>query len=249
MIVVIAGMFRSGSTFTFNIVRELLLGEVYVLSGNSIPNEELIRDRSRNLVILSHSPDDALMNKIRAGHAVCICTFRKPEDVIVSWMDTFGFSFGESVDMIRRWLEWRNSAQGLMLNLRYEDLMDRPQRAILMIQRSLFGRIERRQATQLSARYNHARAERAREGKPDNMDAIDIRLTAHDPTMRSHPQHVSNALNATQIAAVREALVNYVNADGEYSPTCSQKSKQPILPIKSAVVECTTARNDAVNTC
>lgn len=41
MIVAVGGMYRSGSTFSFNIIREILssFGSVVTLSDNSLPNE------------------------------------------------------------------------------------------------------------------------------------------------------------------------------------------------------------------
>jgi hypothetical protein len=52
---------------------------------------------------------------------------------------------------------------------------------------------------------------------------------------------------AAPIGAAGKALVNYIDADGEYKPTYAQKRKRPTSPIKSAAIDRPTVRADAVN--
>lgn len=256
MIVIIAGMYRSGSTFTFNIAREILEGAVDVLSANSVTAAEQIRAQVRHLVIKSHLPDDALVAMINSGQAICIRTYRKPEEAVASWMDTFGYSFEDSLKAICGWMDRHHSAHCDALNIPYEMIEDRPLSAILMIQYYLYGRINRPQARELNKRYNKAQIKQRCDAMLDNADNVNIGFSYYNPETFFHRRHVSsvtrrtvsNTLSAAQIAAVREAFVDYVDADGEYNPLYSQKREHIASPIKSAAAEQTTPRADAVNT-
>lgn len=255
MIVIIAGMYRSGSTFTFNIAREILQGAVDVLSANSVTAAELVRAQQRHLVIKSHLPDDALVEMINSGQAVCVRTYRKPEEAVASWIDTFGYSFEDSVKAIRGWMDRHHSAHCDALNIPYEMIEERPLSAILMIQYYLFGRINRPQARELNARYNKAQIKQRCDAMVDNADNVNIGFSYYNPETFFHRRHVSsvtkrtvsNTLNATQIAEVREAFANYVDADGEYKPTYAQKRERSTSPIKSTAIDRPTERTDAVN--
>jgi hypothetical protein len=130
MIVIIVGMYRSGSTFTLNIAREILEGAVDVLSANSVTAAELVRAQERHLVVKSHLPNDALVEMINSGQAVCIRTHRKPEEAVASWMDTFGYSFDDSIKEIRSWLQQHHAVHCDALNIPYEMIEDRPLKAI-----------------------------------------------------------------------------------------------------------------------
>jgi hypothetical protein len=226
MIIVIAGMYRSGSTFSFNIARELLVGDVDVVAANSVSEDELARAQARNLVLKAHLPDHALAAKIAANTALCICTYRKPEEAVASWMDTFGFSFDESVGAIRGWLAWHRTAQLPMLNIAYDTIENRPLRAVLLIQRYLTGHIDRRAARDLASKYSKARVKAQYDALPDGAGSINIGFSHYDPTTFFHRRHVSslgkrqvlNTLSSEQLVRVRAELQNYVDANGEYRP-------------------------------
>ena len=226
MIVVIAGMYRSGSTFSFNIARELLVGEVDVVAANSVSEDELTRAQGRNLVVKTHSPDATLAAKIAANTALCISTYRKPEDAIASWMDTFGFGFDESIGVVGGWLAWHQRAQLPMLNIAYDTIENRPLRAVLMIQRYLTGHVDRPVARDLVLKYSKARVKAQYDALADGADSINIGFSHYDPTTFFHRRHVSsvgkrevaNTLTPEQVLRVRAELQEYVNGNGEYHP-------------------------------
>ena len=104
MIVVAGGMIRSGSTFAFNIARELLTlsAPVRAVSADSMPNFEW-SGQAQHLIIKSHIPDEGIVAAIAEGSAACICTVRRAEDAIASWVRTFDLSVEHGIEMIRRW--------------------------------------------------------------------------------------------------------------------------------------------------
>lgn len=236
MIVVIAGMYRSGSTFTFNIARETLVGAVDVLADNSVSRPQLARAKDRNLVVKAHLPDEALMELIRDGAAACICTYRKPEEAVASWMDTFGFSFDESVKAIRDWLDWHHPLQVPTLNIPYETVEDRPLRAILMIQRYLTGHINRAEARRLRRHYEKARVKQEYDALADEKDSVNIGFSYYNPKTFFHRRHVSSVskreasktLDAAQVDMARRALGKYVDAAGMYTPI--RTTSLPVRP-------------------
>jgi len=106
MIVIIAGMPRSGSTYTFNVVRELLLldgdRETSWVTTNDFSGS--MRDSSgKHLIIKSHHPDEIMRKLISLNAAYFICSIRKPEDAVVSWMRTFNATLDESIDVLKDW--------------------------------------------------------------------------------------------------------------------------------------------------
>lgn len=231
MIVVIAGMYRSGSTFSFNIARESLVGAVDVLSDNSVTEAQVARSQGRNLLVKAHLPDSGLMAMIGDGRAACICTYRKPEEAVASWMDAFGFSFEESVNTIHDWLIWHSSFNVPVLNIAYETIEDRPIRAILLIQRYLIGHIDKQQARRLRLEYDKARVKKEYDSLSESDETVNIGISHYNATTFFHRRHVSSVskreisktLNSTQIANVRQQLGKYVDAEGMYTPSHPQR--------------------------
>lgn len=231
MIVVIAGMYRSGSTFTFNIARESLAGEVDVLSDNSVTEAQVARSQGRNLLVKAHLPDGGLMAMIGDGSAACICTYRRPEEAVASWMDAFGFSFEESVNTIHDWLIWHSSLNVPVLNIAYETIEDRPIRAILLIQRYLIEHIDKQQARRLQLEYDKARVKKEYDSLSESDETVNIGISYYNATTFFHRRHVSSVskreisktLNSSQIVNVRQQLGNYVDAEGMYKPSHPQR--------------------------
>lgn len=227
MIVVIAGMYRSGSTFSFNIARESLVGAVDTLADNTVTQAQLDRAHDRNLVVKAHLPDKALIEMIGDGTAACICTYRKPEDAVASWMDAFGFGFDESVKVIRDWLEWHHSLQYPILNIPYETIEDRPLRAILLIQRYLTGHINRTAARRLQKQYEKSRVKQEYDALTDENGAVNIGFSYYNPTTFFHRRHVtsiakreiSETLDPAQVGMVRQVLRKYVDSAGRFTPS------------------------------
>jgi len=106
MIVFIAGMPRSGSTFCFNIARDILRSRGDVLQ---MPSANLARvpeeARSATHVLLkSHEADPACLSAVRGGSVRAICSLRRPEDAIASWIEVFGQDLDDSIAVMQRWI-------------------------------------------------------------------------------------------------------------------------------------------------
>jgi hypothetical protein len=234
MIVVIAGMYRSGSTFSFNIAREILPGTVDVVSANSITSADQGRSPEHHLVVKTHSPDQTLIEMVQAGKATCICTYRKPEYAVASWMDTFGFGFSEAVETIRSWLCWRQTLCAPVLDISYDTIEERPLLAIMTIQRYLLGKVDMTQAEELKQRYSKARIKQEYDALTVAEPAVDIGFSYYDPNTFFHRRHVSSVgkrmigstLNTAQIAIVRRELADLIDANGEFAPRRTQSKAE-----------------------
>lgn len=230
MIVVIAGMYRSGSTFSFNIARESVVGAVDSLAVNSVTETQFAHSQGRNILVKAHMPDNALMAMIRDGTAACICTYRQPEAAVASWMDTFGFSFEKSVNTIRDWLSWHSSFNAPVLNIPYEIIEQRPLRAILLIQHYLMGQIDKKKARLLLQKYDKARVKQEYDSLSEGGETVNIGFSHYNPQTFFHRRHVSsisareisNTLDPTQIANVRQQFAQYIDAEGMYAPGSTQ---------------------------
>src|SRR5271156_4528903 len=90
------GMFRSGSTWSFNVCRALyqLLdgGQSRSQSGymNRGPLDQLVLQKlpaiTFPLVVKSHDLGPAALAALRAGRARAVCTYRDPRDCVASDM-------------------------------------------------------------------------------------------------------------------------------------------------------------------
>jgi hypothetical protein len=128
MIVFVAGMQRSGSTFVFNVVRELLSrsGSVYAEPSFSIP-DVLIRSAGADHIILkSHIADDLLLLLTRHGAIKTVCTYRRVEDSVASLMDVFGYSPSNSMARVRSWVRMYCHIRVFALNIPYKVLRRDP---------------------------------------------------------------------------------------------------------------------------
>src|SRR5437764_605665 len=106
MIVLIAGMHRSGSTFSFNVVRELLQrrGGAYQEVCSSVTSAVERSDGSGHVLVKEHLFDDVTLRLVELGAVKAVCTIRRPEDAVASLMETFGLGLDESIAHIHRWL-------------------------------------------------------------------------------------------------------------------------------------------------
>jgi hypothetical protein len=226
MIVIVGGMFRSGSTFSFNIARELLAsrGGVAVAAVNSL--EEAVAGHSgyENLVIKTHAPDLQVTGLIARKELPCICTYRNPEDAIASWMKIFGFNLDESVTAIKGWLKWHQQILPYVLNISYETIDRRPLRAILEIQTYLVGWPRFLEAVRLWRKYSKTRLKEKYDRLKEGDNTKDIGFSYYDDETFFHRRHISSVasnsadaeLSSEQLAFIRTQLKEFVDPDGNY---------------------------------
>jgi len=219
MLVIIAGMIRSGSTFSFNVARELLTqtGEVSAFSGNSIQEAILSSPRRKHFLLKTHAPDALTTELIRLGALPCICTLRRPEDAIGSWMTTFGVSLEASIETMRVWLLWYQGMKDAVKLIRFEQIESTRIEAITEIHRYLIGREDSTLAFGQSNRYEKKRLQSWLDNMPPSENTIDIGMSYYDSETYFHRRHISTTsavLSDAQRLVVYAELKDFVDADG-----------------------------------
>jgi hypothetical protein len=227
MIIVIAGMQRSGSTFSFNVAREVLeaRGSVTVVSTNSL--EEAI-DAGRNtdhLIIKTHAPDEQINDLIVRKECKCICTYRKPEDAVVSWMNVFSFSLEESVAIITEWLEWHTKMRQHLFNETYENIDNRPLFAVYTIGKELVRDLSFIETCSIWWKYRKQKVKKMTEKFSEaDETAKNIGFSYYNTTNFFHRRHISSIKNISadrhltpeQLRYVRDSLCMFTDINGNY---------------------------------
>src|SRR5579871_5554944 len=97
MLVLCTGMNRSGSTWSYNVVRQLLTRQGGTVGGGYVNEvgEALLRGGQRfdHLVFKTHGPDDYGRVLIKQRLCRTIYTYREPLDAVLSAMEAFNNGF------------------------------------------------------------------------------------------------------------------------------------------------------------
>ena len=224
MIVAIAGMPRSASTFSFNIARELLgaTGSVAAISDNTL-NPKLAEDTA-HLIIKTHNPDQPLMEQIAGKKIPCLCTYRKPEDAIASWVRVFGGTVESATIIMESWLEWHVKIHDKVLNLSYEQIETNQLDTIIRIQIYLTGCKDLSQAEKLNETYQKSALKDRIDALQKSDDTTDIGFSYYDNKTFFHRRHISSIrsiaaedeFSPSQISTIRNQLIEYIDGNGNY---------------------------------
>lgn len=195
MIVFVAGMMRSGSTFSFNVVRELLSsrGSVYADACNSIAEVVEQSQSADHVIVKSHDGDTESLKLVSNGTIPAICTWRKPVDAIASWIDTFGFDYEQSLASYRAWHGMFIEIKDKSLLLSYEDIEHKRTDCVRRIADHILRDVTDAEVTSISSKFSKANAkavaDRVSAGGPD---VVDIGFSQHDRVTFLHRRHVSS---------------------------------------------------------
>lgn len=211
-------MQRSGSTFAFNIAREILSKEG---TSTSLENLEdaVVHTEHKNLLLKSHTPDELTSKLIKLGGVKCICTFRKPEDAISSWMNTFGFTLEQSVEYMKQWIEWHMTIKHAVLNIPYEKIEKSPLRAIFDMQTYLTGHLNIASSLKLRFKYDKRRLRNIYQSLPEGEKTESVGFSYYDKETFFHRNHISQTahkLTEEEAKAVRTAFREFSDAHGNY---------------------------------
>lgn len=226
MIVFIGGMQRSGSTFSFNIAREVLnqRGSVYQASVGSILEASSSAADTDHLLIKGHTADEFTLNIIKYGAARAICTIRKPEDAISSWMDTFGFSLDQSIEHILEWEIMFKSLKKYALVIDFSEIDQNPILAAGKIGRHLYSVHGYLQAVWAARKYTKQNVKKLSEEIERDIDRhVDIGFSQYDDKTFFHRRHITDiqTRNAVQrigidnVQYIRKRLRHIINENGD----------------------------------
>jgi hypothetical protein len=225
MIVFVAGMPRSGSTYAFNVARDASMrrGTLYQQASPDFRTALDAAGRVDHVLIKAHEADELGIALAHQSAMRVVCTVRRPEDAVASWMETFGSSEMDAIENIRRWLRFYAQLRGVALTVRYETLDAYPTLAARRIGRHLFEDFSWREARVIARRHSKASVkERTDQLERDAVGVQDIGFTWYDKQTFFHRRHVSSLvakraeerIDADQVARIRTALAAEIAASG-----------------------------------
>lgn len=193
MIVFIAGMPRSGSTFSFNIARCLLeqrgrLSHCPTGAIGSILQQAVSSD---HLILKGHEADEQTTHLARLGAIRVICTVRRPEEAIASWISTFGFSLEQAVADMERWYAMYQQVASCALCVDFDEIERRPAHAAFRIARHLVPDVTVAEVAGIVRPSGRGRVERhCREIEQQACDMVDLGFSYYHPETYFHRRHV-----------------------------------------------------------
>lgn len=128
MIVVITGMPRSGSTFTYNVARLALetCGTVYVEPTPDIAGAIGRAGDAQNILVKAHSLDALGTALVKHGAVRSICTVRNLVDSAASLIDVFGSPSDSAIASLKNWLAMYGEIKDASLVIPYGQVENEP---------------------------------------------------------------------------------------------------------------------------
>jgi hypothetical protein len=225
MIVIVAGMQRSGSTFSFNVVRELLQArgklhqEPFGLAAQVLERS----GDAQHVLIKAHAVDEFTMRLIQVGAARVVCTFRRPVDAIASWQETFGFNLEDSIREIETWLAMFQRIRNQALIISYDELDLHPFRAAWRIAQHLCPDAGVPEVKGIARRYTKKNVKAIADGLQKDAETVErLEFSYFDKATFFHRNHVSTIASRPAeerippdaIEAVRQRLGRYLDEEG-----------------------------------
>lgn len=179
-----------------------------------------------HLLLKCHRPDKTLQRFITRDDVICICTIRKPEDAIASWMRIFNFDIEKSIEELESWLSWHAELSQNLFNIGYQEIDRWPLRATKRISRHIVSTTPFSTIIRTWWKYRKSSVKK----KTDKLEVSDKNITDagftyYDNDTFFHRKHISSissqlaeeTLSLEDIAMIRNRLSRFVDPDGNYN--------------------------------
>ena len=222
MIVFIAGMQRSGSTFCFNVVREILLeqnGSVYCTPSGDLAAAQAAAGDADHIVLKAHSASPDLIEAVKKGRVKSIVSIRRIEEAIASCVDIWGMPLEEVIINLKLWRDMYRAIGTSSLRIPFEAIDQRPGEVAKEVASFLSLHTD---LTSIAIKYGKTAVEAATRGmQRDQAGVRDVGFSYYDEQTLFHRRHVSSlaprdvtkSLSASNLARVREEFAELVNLD------------------------------------
>ena len=225
MLVFVAGMQRSGSTFSFNIARDILSarGGVYQEACGDALAVLSRAGNAKHVLLKAHFADPTTIALARYGAVRTIITVRRIQDAAASWIETFGFSEAQTIEQLGAWLTLYAQLRDQALIVPYRELDRRPWRTAWRIGRFLAADVTALEALKIARRHRKAAVKRRSDALDlDQQSVQDIGFSYYDHATFFHRRHVSTLrsrpaevrLPLDQLARIQKALAPNIAAAG-----------------------------------
>lgn len=231
MIVFISGMPRSGSTFSFNIVREILSarGVIYQEASSDLCQVLDNSKRSDHIIQKAHTACDRTTKLIQVGAIKSICTVRKPEAAIASCMEVFDLPVEEAIHHMQAWLNMYAKISEYSLIVPYEMINFKPAHAAWMIANYICPDVEVQEIRNITRKFSKKKVKEIASMKKDDEGVVDLGFSYYDRETFFHRRHVSdkhdsNAIDRIGLDAVttiRNHLKPWID-DGVLNYSCDK---------------------------
>ena len=218
MIVAIAGMPRSGSTFSFNVARKILMarGSVYQEPQNDVVGAVCRSEGADHVLVKSHKLDEPSLALARAGAMRIVMTVRRVEDAMASWLEAFD-AVPETValEIMRDWLTMFRQLRSLALIVPYEQSDRRPWLAAWRIARAICPTAYPPEVLAITRQFNKSAMKRYADSlAPSDPGVFDAGFSYYDTETFFHRRHISSRLSrpaeqrlsSDRLLAIRSAL-------------------------------------------
>ncbi len=219
MLLFIGGMPRSGSTYTFNIARQLLLGRggVYQEASPDVNSCLSRRGSAEHVIVKGHSLSGAGIELITKGEMKAICTVRPLEDAVASWMQTFNGEFHSTTEVFREWYGLFRLIHPHSLVLDYEAVSRQPMLTAMEISKFLLGHRHPIESFQISRRFSKKRVlEHVRALRRDSEEVMDIEFSYFHRDTFYHRNHIRThvtKLTDDQRQSLHDELLQWDNGE------------------------------------
>lgn len=218
-------MVRSGSTFAFNVARDVLLarGQTYQEASGDVAATLAKAGEAPHILMKAHSVDALTLGLAQRGALRTILTVRRIEDAAASWIDTFSGTEVDTVGHLRSWLALYAKLRDAALVIPYAELDERPWRAAWRIGQYLSPDVSADEALRIARSHSKAAVKQHSDAiVRDGPGIEDIGFSYYDRSTYFHRRHVSSLrsrpaedrLPAEQLARIRLALAPDIAAAG-----------------------------------
>jgi hypothetical protein len=224
MIVLLAGMPRSGSTFCFNIVREVLSrrGRIHQEPTSDVVGAVHRSKGADYVLVKTHDLDVASLALVPSMRI--IITIRRVEDAIASWHTTFDTVSEEaSVAIMRAWLRLYCQLRSRAVLVPYWQTDHLPWLAAWRIAHAVCPTVGLAEVVGIARRFRKADVKRKFERLSlGDSNVVDVGFSHFDSITFFHRRHVSavksrtaeQAISQERLSRVRAALATDIAATG-----------------------------------
>jgi hypothetical protein len=231
MIVLLTGMFRSGSTWAYNAAKSLLSLESAAVAGtytNDIGGEiTALREQIQHFLIKTHMPDRIGHMLIKHRMVPTICTYRDPLDCIVSSMEVFKSNFEETVALAHgalAFLELQSKIGGILF-VAHDAIVDQPAEQVAAIAGYLGCKPRPADTERIAALFSKPNVARFADNLVSS-SMVEGGALPRDPDTLLHPGHIRSQprtpdqiLTPAQRRYACDRLRNFVEAEGRLADT------------------------------
>lgn len=214
MIVFVAGMQRSGSTYTYNVCREFLEldGSVYGEATAQVATAVEHAAGAKHIILKDHAGSTELLSLVSAGEVKAICSIRPVEEAVASWMDTFGFDLDTAISHLRQWFQMYRVIEPAALTIPYGSIEHDRIGVAMAISKFLQLSVDRGIVVRIADKYSREKVRQLTDSMSrDSANVKDIEFSFYDKTTFFHRHHVSSRdkrlpedhLSADDLARVR----------------------------------------------